>query len=142
MANCKMRGSSALVIWPKVGEPNVRLTPEAPATRLGSEMPGRMLLVTFKASARNSTDSRRSPKRNSRESAVPNCQNRGPGTLLRAMGLNVPRAGDWNAAGLIQQLGEGPGLEHRVFCRTWTGRWLAAESIVSETSLASTGVTQ
>src|ERR1700730_5420624 len=120
-ATCKMRGSCELVICPKVGVPRVRPRPDAPACKLGNEIPGRMLLVTLKASARNSS-APRSRMRNSLENAVSNCQNPGPGILLRPVVLNVPKAGEVKAAGLIQQLGAGPGLAHNGFCNTWTGR--------------------
>src|SRR5579859_1408410 len=119
-ANCRMRGSSALVIWPKVGVPKVRPSPDAPACKLGNEIPGCMLLVTLKASARTS-NLPRSPTLNSRENAVSNVQNLGPGMLLRPIGLSEPNAGEAKPAGLIQQLGAGPGLAHNVFCDTWTG---------------------
>src|SRR5215470_5492816 len=140
-ASWRIRGSSALVIWPNVGVPKVRPRPEAPAAKLGNEMPGRMLLVTLKAWAVNSSiwPSR---MRNSLETAESKLKNDGPGIFMRPVALSVPSAGVAKAAGLIQQLGAGPGLGHNGFCNTWTGRWLPAASWVSETSLARTAVTQ
>src|SRR5258706_9637565 len=126
-----IRGSSALVTVPNVGVPTVKPSPDAPACNEGSEMPGRMLLVTLKASARNSSVPI-SRMRNSRETAVSNCQNAAPGMFIRPIGLSVPIAGVANAAGLIQQLGAGPGFAQRGFCEIWTGRWIPAAAVVVE----------
>src|SRR5437868_4543469 len=62
--------------------------------------------------------------------------------LLRPIGLSVPNAGEAKAAGLIQQLGAGPGLGHSASCITCTGRWTAGEAVVSATSLDRPGVTR
>ena len=40
IASCRILGSSALVIWPKVGVPKVVLTPEAPASQAGKRDAG------------------------------------------------------------------------------------------------------
>src|ERR1700722_16112879 len=112
-------GSGALGIWPKVGVPNVVLTPEAPAVRAGSEIPARKLLVRLKASARTS-NLYASRIGNSRESAISSPKKCGPGILLRPKPLSVPGAGVVKAFGLIQQLGLG--LAHNGSDSTWTGR--------------------
>src|SRR5579862_6768327 len=93
-ASCMILGSSALVIWPKVGVPKVVLTPEAPAARLGREIPARKLLVTLKASARNCSVYR-SRIANSRWTDVSMLKNEGPGILSRPVALSVPRGGVW-----------------------------------------------
>jgi hypothetical protein len=40
--------------------------------------------------------------------------------VLRPIGLNVPKAGDWKALGLIQQLELG--FSHKGLANTWIGR--------------------
>src|SRR5208337_3756094 len=145
IASWRIRGSSALVIWPKVDVPNVVLTPDWPASKLGGEMPARKLLVMLKASARISN---RYPSRieNSLESDMSNWKKLGPGMLLRPNGLSVPGAGSANAFGLIQQVG--PGFAHSGFASIWTGRSVPAPgapvtpSALSATSLDSSGVIQ
>src|SRR5579864_2610212 len=106
IANCIMRGSSELVTVPNPGVPKVRLTPEAPACRLGGEIPARWLLVRLKASPRTSSVY---PSRilNTRDSAMSNCQNIGPLMASRLRLPKVPGAGLANAFGLIQQFGVG-----------------------------------
>src|SRR5271157_4828391 len=107
-----MRGSSAVVMLPNVAVPNVVPMPEPPAAKPvepGAEgMPARKLLVRLKASARNSTVCF-SRMRIDLAIARSICQNAGPGMLFLPTPLNVPSAGVAKAAGLIQQLGGGPG---------------------------------
>src|SRR6202030_4233854 len=111
IANCIMRGSSELVTVPNPAVPKVRLRPEAPACRLGGEIPARWLLVRLKASPRTS---RLQPSRtlNTREAAMSNCQNIGPRIVSRLRLPKVPGVGLANAPGLIQQVGLG--LAHNV----------------------------
>src|SRR5215831_12015282 len=107
-----MRGSRALVIWPKFRDSSASETPGPPADRLGGVTPARKLLVRLNASPRTCTLCR-SVIRKFRVRARSNCQKLGPGTLLRFMVLKVPKAGSANAAGLIQH--EDVGWEQSVF---------------------------
>src|SRR5438552_18670522 len=103
-----MRGSSALVIWPKLPEPvNVELTPSKPVVSPDGT-PAWKLLVRLNASPRTSkvVFSRRA-KFLDRE--VSSCQKSGEITLYLPMLPRVPSAGKANAAGLIQQVGPGLG---------------------------------
>src|SRR5260370_41027379 len=114
-----MRGSSALVIWPKLAEPNVVTTPEPPAAKLGSGRPARKLLVRLKASPLICSRCR-SVIRKFRVRERSNCQKFGPGTLARFMVLKVPAAGRANAAALIKHAEVG--LAHCVLLKIWRGR--------------------
>src|SRR5579871_6583087 len=113
-----MRGSSALVILPKLAAPNVVTRPDPPDVKAGGAMPARKLLVTLKASARNSRVCR-SVIAKIRPTAVSIWKKDGPGTLSRPIGLSVPGAGFAKAAGLIQQFG--PGFAHNGLPKIWSG---------------------
>src|SRR5262245_48632944 len=110
-ANCRILGSSALRILPKLDD-----------LRYVSIAPGRKLLVTLNASARNSILCV-SRKRNTRARAISNCHDVGSESVARPRFPRVPKAGIANAAGFRYCVPGRPDLSRYTFGRITSGRW-------------------